>query len=80
MDVIILWDVLEHMPSPRFTLNRIHNLLQPDDLVFSPSRISTELSANCSWLNRLDGMLRVTMPYLILQLSSDDWLKLVLKW
>jgi 2-polyprenyl-3-methyl-5-hydroxy-6-metoxy-1,4-benzoquinol methylase len=34
MDVIILWDVLEHMPSPRFTLYRKHDLFRPDGLVF----------------------------------------------
>jgi 2-polyprenyl-3-methyl-5-hydroxy-6-metoxy-1,4-benzoquinol methylase len=34
MDVVTLWDVLEHMPSPRFALDKIHDLLRPDGLVF----------------------------------------------
>ncbi len=34
MDVITLWDVLEHLPSPRVTLDKISDLLRPDGLVF----------------------------------------------
>ena len=34
MDVITLWDVLEHLPSPRVSLNKISDLLRPDGLVF----------------------------------------------
>lgn len=32
-DVITLWHVLEHIPSPSFTLDRLHQLLSPDGIV-----------------------------------------------
>ncbi len=32
-DVITLWDVLEHLPSPRMAMKHIHRLLAPDGIV-----------------------------------------------
>jgi 2-polyprenyl-3-methyl-5-hydroxy-6-metoxy-1,4-benzoquinol methylase len=34
MDAVVLWDVLEHLPSPRRALERIHQLLRPGGMVF----------------------------------------------
>jgi len=33
-DAITLWDVLEHLPSPRRTLGHIHELLRADGMLF----------------------------------------------
>jgi SAM-dependent methyltransferase len=32
-DVVTLWDVLEHLPSPQLALKRIHQLLKPEGMV-----------------------------------------------
>ena len=48
-DMVAIWDALEHVPDPRQTLTRVHELLKPDGLLV----ISTQ-DIN-SWIARILG-------------------------